>query len=334
MAVSTTSLNRVLTVTLDRYAKKISNELARLDGVIAVFGKKGRILVTGGKNAVETLDYAENPNFAIRSPYVNVPTAKADTRLQAKWGWACIDGSVTLNDHDEAMNSGESKIYDLVASDVKNAQNTIVRQFANALRKASPGGSDPDSVLSLIEDNAAASQANESGGLSRSTYTWWRNQYSAATMDLSGSNLERLFAFILQDCSKGTSKLDRPDFGLLNGTLYAALAYQAHQYTRWTPDIETAAMGFRNINVDGVVMIPDSSIVAGDLYLINTNYMQLQVLRNGNMKNVGERPQTVPVSVRGFQDAYNSRHRASIMYVDFALTTSSLQRQGIATACS
>ena len=38
-------VNQVLTTTLDRYAPKISNELAKNDGVIEVFGKRGAIKV-------------------------------------------------------------------------------------------------------------------------------------------------------------------------------------------------------------------------------------------------------------------------------------------------
>ena len=327
-------VNAILTTTLDRYSPQISNEIARNDGVITVFAKNGRIIVSGGERAIETLDTSENPNFGFRSRYTDVPIARADTRQQAKFAWATIDGAVTINDVDKMMNMGEAQIYSLVAADVNNAKNTMVRQVADALRASSPGASDPESVLSTIQDAAKGSQTGSLGELSRTSNSFWRNEYSNTSMDLSGANLEVLIAFIIQEVSKGTAKIDKPNFGLLNGTLYAALAYQAHQYKRWGEDATLAKMGFDNIIVEGVTMIADPSITAGDLYLINTNHMKIQCLKSPNAQNIGEALQSIPVTVNAFQRAINSLHSVSLMHSTFALTCSSLQRQGIATNCS
>ncbi len=328
-------LNRVLTVTLDRYSPQISNELARNDGIIGIFGARKAIkMANGGSRAIETLDVSENQNFGFRSPYSDIPTGKQDTRKQAKYAWATHDGTVTLSDHDKAMNSGESKIYDLVAEEIRNAKNTIVRQIADALRASSPGASNPESLLTLIQDNAKGSQTGSTGEIARNS-TYWCNQYSAVSMDLSGTGWEDLMAFMLQDVGKGTAKIDQPDFGLTNGTLFAALSYQGDTNRRYLgPDNETMKLGFSNIVINGATVISDPAIAAGDLYLINTNHTFLQVLRTPNMKNIGDRPQTIPISVRPFQTAYNSLHTASVMYVTLAFTSSSLQRNGIASNCS
>jgi len=339
MAVSGTDanrVNRVLTTTLDRYSPQISNEIARNDGVVAVFGNRGAIkVVSGGERAIETLDTSENPNFAFRSKYSDVPTSRADTRAQAKFAFATIDGAVAINDIEKAMNMGEARIYDLVAAEIDNAKRTIVRKVADALRASTPGSTEPESVLSIIQDAAGASQTGSTGEISRTSNTYWRNAYSATAMDLSSvGGVEALFAFILQTVAKGTSKLDRPDFGLTSGTIYAALASFAENVRRFQPDSKTADLGFNNIVVDHATIIADPSIASGDLYLLNTNHMFLQVLRTPSMSNIGDRPQTLPVSVRAFETAYNSLHTASVMHLTMALTTSSLQRQGIATNCS
>ena len=330
-------VNRVLTTTLARYSPKISNEIARNDGVVAVFGLNGRIkVVDGGEMAIETLDTAENPNFDFRPIYSDIPTARADTRKQAKYAWATIDGAVTVNKIEQAMNAGDRAIYSLVESDVDNAKRTIVRKVADALRASAPGASNPESILTLIPDTATASQTTTTGTLSRQTNSWWRSQFSNTAMDLSANGgLEALMAFILQSVSKGTAKLDQPDFGLTTGTLFAALsAGQGDANRRFAPDDKFLKLGFTNIVVMNATIIPDPSIAAGDLYLINTNSAQLQVLRTPDQTTVGERPQTMPVSVGPFENAINSLHKIALVYLTFALTCSSLQRQGIATNCS
>lgn len=248
MAVSgANQVNRVLTTTLDRYSPSISNEIARNDGVVAIFGNRKAIkVVTGGERAIETLDKAENPNFAFRSKYSDVPTARADTRTQAKYAWATIDGAVAINDIEKAMNMGESRIYDLVAAEITNAKRTLIRSIANALRASSPGTADPESVLSMIQDNAKGSQTGSFGEISRTANrTWWENAYSNTSMDLSSvGGIEALYAFILQDIALGSSKSDRPDFGLTSGTLYAAMAAYAENNRRWTQDAKVAELGF------------------------------------------------------------------------------------------
>lgn len=338
MAISGTDAsreNRVLTTTLDRYSPQISNEIARNDGVVGIFGARGAIkVVTGGQRAVETLDKSENSNFDFRSKYSDVPTGRMDSRTQAKFAWATLDGSVAINAIEKAMNSGDAKIYDLVEAEIMNAKNTIVRKVADALRASSPGAGSPESVLTLIQDNAAASQTGSTGEIARNT-TYWFNQYSNTSMDLSSiGGVEALFAFLLQSCAKGTSRLDRPDFGLTSGTIYAALASYGESVRRLQSDQKTMELGFNNVVVDNATIIADPSIASGNLYLLNTNHTKLQVLRTGKMKNIGDRPQTIPVSVEGFEKAYNSLHDASIMHVTMALTSSSLQRNGIATNCS
>lgn len=163
-------VNRVLTTTFDRYSPQISNELARNDGIIGMFGLNGAIkVVTGGQRAIETLDVSENPNIGFRSMYADIPTARADTRQQAKYAWATIDGAVAINSIEEAMNSGESAIYDLVESEITNAKNTFIRKLADALRATTPGDTDPESIVSLIPDTASASQTTTTGELSRAT---------------------------------------------------------------------------------------------------------------------------------------------------------------------
>lgn len=175
MAVSgadSARVNRVLTVTLDRYAPKISNELAKNDAVLTVFGLRGALkIVTGGQRAVVTLDVSENLNFAWRDRNSDVPVNKMDVRKEAKYAWATYDGSVALNIIEEAINAGDTRIHNLVEAEITNAQRTITRGIANALRASSPAATEPESVISTIQDNAKASQTGSLGELSRATNT-------------------------------------------------------------------------------------------------------------------------------------------------------------------
>ena len=221
-----------------------------------------------------------------------------------------------------------------MAAEVQNAKNTIIRIIADQLRKASPTSVDPESIQTLIEDNAKASQTGNPGGISRATNAYWRNEYSNTAMDISSNaGYGSLLAFMLQDVAKGASAIDKPDFGLTTGTLFADLGSGNGDANRRFvgTDEKTMQLGFTNIKVDTATIVSDPNITAGDLYLINTNFMKLKVLKTPGMKTTGEAPQTMPISVRPFMTDPKSLHSIGVMYVTYALTTSSSQRQGIAT---
>jgi len=332
-------VNRVLTTTLDRYLgskKGISNELKRNDGIIAVFGDRKRIEVVTGQRAIETLDVSENSTFAARSHLQDVPTALQDSRREAKYAWATVDGSVTVNDIEQAMNAGPEQIFPLMDAEVQNAKNTIIRIIADQLRKASPTSLDPESIRTLIEDNAGGSQTNSPGGISRATNPFWRNQYDNTSMDISSnSGYGSLLAFMMQDVAKGSGLMDKPDFGLTTGTLFADLGSGNGDANRRFSDERTLKLGFSNIVVDTATIISDPNMPTGDLFLINTNFMGIKVLKTKHMKEaVGETPQTMPVSLRPFMIDPKSWHSIGLMAITYAFTLKSGQRQGIATNLS
>ncbi len=329
--------NRVLTTTLDRYSPKISNELARNEGIVAVFGARKRIDIITGERAIETLDVSENSNFAARSHLADVPTARQNTRRQAKYAWATVDGSVTVNDIEQAMNAGPEQIYKLMSVEVKNAKNTIIRIIANQLRQQSPTSVDPESIRTIIEDNAKASQSNVIGGIDRAVDAFWRNEYTNDSIDISTSaGFITLLEFMLQSVAKGAGSIDKPDFGLTTGTLFAGLGGgQGDANRRFKSDEKTLKLGFSNIVVDSATIISDPQLPAGDLFLINTNFMNLKVLKTPHMKGeVGDSPQTMPISIRPFMTDPKSFHSIGLMYLTYAFTCASSQRQGIATNLS
>lgn len=333
-------INRVLTTTLMRYSPNISNELARNDGIVAVFGSKGRIKqVRGGEMAVETLDVSENDSFDFRAYDAAVPTGKKDSRKQAKYAWATVSGSVSIADVEEDENAGDRKIYDLMEAEVNNAKATIIRKIADALRKTTPGANDPESIKTIIEDNALTSQTGSPGGLSKSTYSWWRNQYTGTAIDISANTgLATLLQFIHNDVAKGSGIDDQPDFGLANGLVFGHLSAGHGDANRrfLGVDENVLKLGFQNIRVVNATIICDPSIASGDLYLINTAHMQIQVLLRTGMKAAknNDPKQMFPVLVRPFQTDPTSFHSVSLMRSTFALTCSSCQRQGIATNIS
>ena len=336
MAVSTTRLNRVASFVLEKAVPKISNEIARNDGIVAVLGSKGRIKIDDGGDLFETrVEYGENSNFAFRSKLDQIPTNHQDSWLTAKYGQATLSGSAVLNKVEAAQNQGEYAISRMIEGMVENAKHTAIRKVADALRAATPGSNDPESIPSLISTTAFGSQTGSTGGLNRATYnTWWQNQMSSTAADLSANTgVETVMGFYWNNCSKGTSLAEQPDFGLTTGLMFAALSAFGDNQRQYIKSEEMEKLGFTSIKILNASIIADPSITAGYLYLLNTNGLAIHVLRTPQMSTIGDTSQSIPFSVGEFRDDIDTLNSVALMHVTLNLVASSLQRQGVLTGC-
>jgi hypothetical protein len=330
-AADSARVNRVLTTTFDRYSPKISNEIVKQDGILRVFAAKKAIVVKGGQRPIHTLDMAQNPNVAFRDRNADIPTAKGDSRKQAMYNWATITGAVTLNNVERAMNQGEYAIYDLVEAEMENLKNTISNEIATALRAATPDAFSPESIRTMIP--ATASQTTTTGELSRATNSFWRSQYSSTAYTVNATaGLQGILGFMNDSCNRGFSDMDKPNFGLTTGLLYAALsAGHGDALRRYAVDSDALKLGFNTIQIENATIIQDSSVLTGSLYLINTNFLNLQILKENNQVEIGDRIASIPLTIGEFQKAINSLHTIALVNVSMALTCGSLQRQGLMT---
>ena len=90
-----------------------------------------------------------------------------------------------------------------------------------------------------------------------------------------------------------------------------------------------AKLGFTSIKVLNAEIIADPSITANSVYLINTNYLRLQVLRTPQLKTVGDNPLTLPFTVRETLKDIDTFNAIQLWRLTFNLTAKSLQRQGL-----
>ena len=81
MPVGTTRSDRIASFVFQRAGRKISNDIKRSEGVIAVFGARKRIQFQDGGDQVRLRrELTENSNVAFRAA-----TAQVDTNQQSNW---------------------------------------------------------------------------------------------------------------------------------------------------------------------------------------------------------------------------------------------------------
>lgn len=177
-----------------------------------------------------------------------------------------------------------------------------------------------DGIQGAVDNGAVAATY---GGLSRSANTFWNAQVAAATVPLSFLQLQQLFG----NCTQGgrhptlivtTQQVYNIIWALSGG--YSAVSPPAYgQVFPAQPggeDMQLAQPGFSNLVFNGTPILVDSHCPAGQLYMLNEDYMYLYVNPN---RDFFMRDFDAPVN----QDAY-------VAFILWAgnLVFSNLLRQG------
>lgn len=180
-----------------------------------------------------------------------------------------------------------------------------------------------DGIQGAVDNGSVAATY---GGLSRSANTFWNAQVQTAVAPLSFLQMQQLFG----NCTSGGR---RPTIIVTTQAVYnivwalstgvnstAGVPGQAFPAQAGGEDVQLAQAGFSNILFNGVPMLVDSHCPAGQMYMLNEEYMYLYV---NSARDFYLRDFIAPVN----QDAYT----ALILWAG-NLIFSNLLRQGKMTS--
>jgi hypothetical protein len=161
-------------------------------------------------------------------------------------------------------------------AEIQMAENLGVGVWSN--------GSNPKAIDGVVEavDNGAV--ATTYGGLSRASNTFWSSQVATASPPLSFAQLQLVFG----NCTEGGR---RPTLIVTTQAIYNIIWALSQQTSQGFPyqsfpvqaggsDSQLAQAGFSNILFNGVPVLVDSHCPAGNIFLLNEEYMLLYVNTN------------------------------------------------------
>jgi hypothetical protein len=174
-----------------------------------------------------------------------------------------------------------------------------------------------DGIVAAVDNGAVAATY---GGLSRASNTFWNAQVATATPPLTFLQLQQVFG----NCTEGGR---RPTIIITTQQIYNILwalsigtagGYPTQTFPAMAggEDSQLAQAGFSNILFNGVPILVDSHCPAGNIFLLNEEYMYLYV---NNQRDFYLKDFQSPVN----QDAYTS-----MIYWAGNLVFSNLLRQG------
>ncbi len=262
--------DQVSGITEKAFVKKLADSIFDSNPLAKKLKESSLELLDGGTSIMQPLNYATNTAGGWYSGAETLSNVDNDAITAAEYSWKQHYQSIIISRIDELKNSGDKAVLNLVKEKVKIAEKTLVDNLGTGLFS---DGTDAKSIVGL-RDIVAIDQTV--GGISQTTYSWWRGQADSTTTTLTLSAMQTLFNLASIDS-------EVPDFGVATRAVYN-LYYALLQPQQRFTDSKTASGGFQNILFNGMPLTSDSHCPASHMFFLNTKHLHLYVHKDENMR--------------------------------------------------
>lgn len=279
------SFDNIVGTTLERYftsGKAADNIFART-AVLDFMKRRAKIDVQGGRNAVHPVMGARNSTFQNYSGYDTLTPAVDEIIDTATYQWKQSAIYVPISGLEEAKNSGDKAVINLLKAKTTNAETTAAEVFEEMffLADGAGTGTAPTTYtadakewagLALFTDNTST----DVGGIDGTTETWWQSSNTGSVGVLTLQDLRNKYNSV----SYGS---DKCDFEVTTQVLYEKYEDLLQNQQRFT-DSGTAKAGFDNLMHKAGVVVWSDYTPSGEWYFLNSRHVKLTVLDGKWMK--------------------------------------------------
>lgn len=318
MASGNTNYSTLITTTLQDHGREIFDSVSTNNALYWMLKKAGNIKVkSGGRTFTHPLIYATNSSFAMYGKLDTITLPITDNLTRAEYNIKVAAGSIVLSTIDLAMNAGDrEKLLDLAEEKKMEAEISMSELLGDQVFGTGTGTNDFGGLQYLVHETP--SSQSDVGGISSnsaSANTYWRNQVYATTVSGFNTSQEGLTAMntLLNDCTFGRQG---PKAVFTTKTIYGLYELGLSSNLRYS-NTEMADAGFRNLLYTTLPVLFDDNCPSGNLYMVDTSSLWLQVLAQANME------------VTQFQLMEDKLASSSLMYLAGNLTTGSRRTNGV-----
>lgn len=325
------NIGDIVTTTLRNRTGELADNVTRNNAILLELSKRseGFLPVDGGRVIDQEISYSNNTNGTWYSGYETVAIAPQETFTMTEYDLKLLMVAVSISGQDMLMNAGDERSINLVASRVKNAEQTMENMVA--LGMYSDGTAFGGKIIGGLQLLIADTPTNTVGGISRSSWPFWANVSTGST-NFSSTTIQAAMDTMWVQLVRGT---DRPRIILCDNVAYTGYLQSLQAIQRIT-DPAFAQAGFTNLafmsNVpvvlDGGYQGANQTVPAGQpatggcpashMYFVNSNYLHYRPHKDRNM---------VPVD----PDRYSTNQDAVIKLIGWAgnMTLSNSFLQGV-----
>lgn len=265
------NLGDSVATTLRNVSKTIADNVTNDNAFLKVLNDKGNVKksVSGGREIDEAVLYGVNNSVQFYSGYdaFTPPTVQEVIDL-ATYNWKQLGGFIAISGLEQIQNRGPEQRFDYVETRIKQLRANMSNTFATSLYSVGTGsaGKELGGLQLLVADDPTA--AGTVGGINQVTYSFWRNQYSAAAATTSSSIQGRMNTSWLAT-KRGA---DQVDLILADNDMYTYYWESLQAKQRFTSDDFGDGGGgdllYKKARVHYDDQCPDKH-----MYMLNTDYL-------------------------------------------------------------
>lgn len=331
MAFANSSVSDIIATTIQSRSGELADNVTNNNPLLLKLKSKGNVRPFSGGNVIlEEIMYndASTNNTNSYSGFETLNISPNSPISAAQFSIAQYASAVTISGLEMLQNSGKEQIIDLLEGRIKVAE----AQLANRINLDLYGdgtGNGGKNLTGLAAAVADSPSSGTYGGISRSTWSFWRNSaFSGVTNGgaaVSAANIQSYMTQLAIKLVRGTDKADL----IVADNNYYNLYVNSLQAIQRVTDPEMAGSGFASLKFYGGGTSADVVLGGGignqepanHMYFLNTDYIFFRPHKDRNFVPIGGERQSVN------QDAI-------VKLIGWAgnLTTSGAQFQGVLTA--
>lgn len=312
------NISDIATTTLERRSKKIADNVSDNNALLKRLEQKGKIRsFSGGRLIYEELSFAENTNGGWYSGYDVLTVGAADVISAAEFSIKQYAVPVVISGLEMLQNSGEEALIDLMEARLGVAEATMRNAISVGIY--SNGTTFGGKTITGLDAAVASSPSSGTyGGISRTDYTFWRNQTYDPAVTPTASTIQAAMNTLWAYCVRGA---DRPDLIIADSVTWGLYMASMQTIQRFT-DTSEANLGFPSVMFMDAPVILDGGIdgraTASTMYFLNTDYLHWRPHKDRNMRPIAP----------GRRAAINQDAEVAILGFAGNLTCSGAQFQG------
>lgn len=276
----------VAVTSLQSYSGVLADNVLKHNALLRQLEKKGNIDTATGRSILQEISFDANGTVGWYSGSEAFSTAASEVLTSAEFPWKQLVGVVTINGLEQVQNSGREAVHSLLKARMNNLKSTMRNTVAEAIYADGTGSSGKEfGGLQLL---VAGTPTNTVGGISGSSYSWWKNHvydFSARSVTSSSTTIQHAMntmmtgdnVSIAAGYSGGVVRgTDRPDMIVGDGTYYNYYLESLTTQQRFTDD-KGAGAGFVSLMFQSnIPVIFDTMAPASTMRFINTDYLFLK----------------------------------------------------------
>lgn len=308
--MSNPNFDAILSTTLKNYVPKLEDNVFSARPLAHFLKEAGQIkMLGGGAKIVVPLIHATNSTTGSYSGYDTISTTPQTGISAAEFDWKQYAVSISINGLEEAQNSSDEEIIDLLEAKTMQAEESAIEAFDSMwfLDGTGNSGKNWNGLANLVAQNATSV-----GGINPSTNAYWQSNINTTAEVLGLSRMTNMY----NSCSVGN---DKPNLVLTTQLLFERYESLLQPQLRYQ-DTKTADAGFQNLLFKGAAVTYDTYCQAGYVYFLNTKYLGLR-----GHKDVWSKPTAFVKPTNG-----DFKVAQILWYGEFVV--SNRKRQGVLTA--